>query len=114
MRFLGMPAAVAGRLRVLGGVDQLDYNGFLFRKSQFRSSLSPGEYEIRRILLHFHWADRKSSPQSIRIRSLDKTEHIRSIAVLPFHLEFSPPHPDIFCNTALDHLITGYAVRRVL
>ena len=114
MRYLGMPITVANHRRVLDEIAQLDYNGFLFRKSQSRSSFPLGECGIRRIQFRFPLADRKSLPQSIRIRSPDKTEHIRSIAVLPFHLEFLPPHPDIFCNTALDHLISDYAVSRVL
>ena len=109
-----MTKAAVSRLRVSDVLAQLDYNGFPFWKSRSRSSSPLGGYGIRRNQFHFPLADRKSSPQSIRIRSLDKTEHIRSIAGLPFHLEFPPLHPGIFCNTALDHLITDYAASRVL
>ena len=114
MRFLGMTKAAVSRLRVSDELAQLDYNGFLFRKSLSRSSSPLGGYGIRRILFRFPLADRKSSPRQVRIRSPDKTEHIRSIAVLPFRLEFPPLHLDIFCNTALDHLVSDYAASRVL
>lgn len=114
MRCLGMPKAVVSRLRVSDVLDQLDYNGFPFRKNQPRSSFDLGEYGIRKILSRFPWADRKPSPQSTHIRFPDKTEHIRITAVLPLHHEFLRPHPGIFCNIALDHLITDYAASRVL
>ena len=114
MRCLGMPATVASRLRVSDALDQLDYNGFPFRKSQPRSNFPLGEYGIQRSLFHLLLVNRKPSPQSTHIRSPDKTEHIRSIAVLPLHHKSLPPHPGIFCNTALDHLITDYAASRVL
>ena len=114
MRFLGMLITAAGRLRVLDVLDQLDYNDSLSRKNQSRSSFPLDEYGIRRILFRFPLAGQKSSPQSTHIRSPDKTQRIRSVAVLPFHHEFLPPHPDIFCNIALNHLISAYAVSRVL
>ena len=114
MRCLGMPATVANRLRVSDVLDQLDYNGFPFRKNQSRSSFLLGEYGIRRSLFRFPSTSRKPLPQSTRIRSPDKTRRIRSVAVLPFHLGFVPPHPGIFCNIALDHLITDYAASLVL
>ena len=44
MRCLGMPATAANRLRVSNVLDQLDYNGSPFRKSQSRSSFPLGEY----------------------------------------------------------------------
>ena len=114
MHFLGMTKVAVSRLRVSDVLDPLDYNGFLFPKSQSRSSFPLDEYGIRRILLRFPLADRKSSPQSTRIRSLDKTERIQITVVLPFHLEFPPLHPGIFCNTALDHLVSDYVANRVL
>jgi len=104
-----MIVTVAGLLRVLDGHALLDNYGLLFRKSAFRSRFPLDEYGIRRILLHFLLASLKSSPQSRRIRFLDKTERNRITAVLPFHHEFLPLHPDIFCNIALDHLISFYA-----
>ena len=113
MRFLGMPVTVANHLRVLDVLEQLDYSGFPFWKSQSRSSFLLGEYGIRRILFHFQ-ANRRSSPQSTHIRSPDKTQHIRITALLLYLLGFVPPHPGIFCNTASDHLITDYAANRVL
>lgn len=108
-----MTKAAVSRLRVSDVLAQLDYNGFPFWKSRSRSNFPLGEYGIRRILFHFQ-ANRRSSPQSTRIRSPDKTRHIRLVAVLPLHHGSLPPNPDIFCNTALDHLISAYAVSRVL
>ena len=114
MHFLGMPATSASRLRVSDVTDRLDYNDSLSRKSQSRNNFPLGEYGIRRILFHFLLASRKPSSQSTHIRSPDKTQRIRSVAVRSFHLGFLPPHPGIFCDTALDHLITDYAACRVL
>ena len=108
-----MTKAAVSRLRVSDVLAQLDYNGFPFWKSRSRSNFPLGEYGIQRILFYFQ-TNRRSSPQSTRIRSPDKTQHIRLVAVLPLHHEFLPPHPGIFCNTALDHLISDYAASRVL
>lgn len=109
-----MTVAVAGRLRVLDASAPLDYSVLSFRKSQSRSSCHLGEYGIHRIPFHFPLADRKLSPQSTRNRSLDKTERIRITMVFPPHLECVPPHLDIFCNIASDHLVSDYAGHRLL
>ena len=109
-----MTKAAVSRLRVSDVLAQLDYNGFPFWKSRSRSSFPLGEYGIRKNLSCFPLAGQKPSPQSTRILFLDKAERIRSVAVLPLHHEFLPPHPGIFCNTALDHLISDYAASRVL
>ena len=114
MRFLGMTKAAVSRLCVSDVLDQLDYNGFPFRKSQPQSNFPLGGYGIRRIQFHFPLAGRKPSPQSTRIRSPDKTRRIRITVALPFHHESLPPHPGIFCNIAFDHLITDYAANCVL
>ena len=108
-----MPATVANRLHVSDAPDPLDYNGFPFQKSQSRNSFPHSEYGIQRNLFLFQ-ANRKPSPQSTHIRSPDKTEHIQITAVHPRHHEFLPPHPDIFCNNALNHLISDYAASLVL
>ena len=112
--FLGMTITAANRLRVSDASAPLDYSGSLFRKNPALSSAPLGEYGIRRIPFHFPLAARKPSPQSTHIRALGKNRRNRiTVALLP-HPGFVPPHPDIFCNNALDHLITDYAVSCVL
>ena len=108
MRSPGMPVTAASRLRVLDETCLLDYNDLLSRKNQFRSSFRPDECEIRRILFPFPWAGHRPSPQLTRILLPGKTERSRITPEPPCHPGFVPPHPDYFCNIALDHLITAY------
>ena len=114
MHFLGMPIMAASRLRVLDVPILWGYNGTLFRKTQHQNNFFLDEYGIQRNLFRLPLAARKSLLRPTRIRSLDRTQHIRSVAALPYYHEFAPPHPDFFRNIASNHLILAYSNNHVL
>jgi len=92
--------AVEGRLHVLGVAVHWESSDFLFRKTRYLNRNYLHGCGIQRTLSHYLVASQKPSPQSKPTLFPDRTERIRTTAVLPIHPEPVLLHPAFLCNTA--------------